>query len=47
MGRKTDIKDVKVKVIQKYLLYYEIIGENLYVLTIRHGSKNPKTSKIK
>lgn len=47
IGRKTDIKDVKVKVIHKYLLYYEIIGENLYVLTIRHGSKNPKTSKIK
>lgn len=47
IGRKTDIKDVKVKVIHKYLLYYEIIDENLYVLTIRHGSKNPKTSKIK
>lgn len=47
IGRKTDIKNVKVKVIHKYLVYYEIIDENLYVLTIRHGSKNPETSKIK
>ena len=47
IGRKTDIQNVSVKVIHKYLLYYQIAEENIFVLTIRHGSKNPKTLKLK
>ncbi len=47
IGRKTDIPNVNIKVIQQYLLYYEIVDESLYVLTIRHGSKNPKTLKLR
>lgn len=47
IGRKTDVENVCVKVIQKYLLYYEILHNTLYVLTIRHGSKNPKTLTLK
>lgn len=46
-GRKTDIDNVYVKVIHSYLLYYELINENLYVLTIRHSRRNPKTLKLK
>lgn len=46
IGRKTDIPNVSVKIIHKYLLYYEIIENTLFVLTIRHGSRNPKTLKI-
>jgi toxin YoeB len=42
-GRKTDILNVNVKVIHKYLLYYEVINEEIYVLTIQHGSRNLKT----
>lgn len=45
--RSTDIPNVNIKVIHKYLLYYEVIDRNLYVLTIRHGSKNPETLKLK
>lgn len=47
IGRKTDIPNVSIKVVHKYLLYYQIIGEYIYVLTIRHGSRNPKTLKLK
>ena len=47
IGRKTDIENVYIKVIHKYLLYYEFVDSNLHILTIRHGSKNPKTLKIK
>lgn len=47
IGRKTDITNVYVKVIKDYLLYYEVIEESLYVLTIRDGRRNPKTLKIK
>ncbi|MBU4538360.1 MAG: type II toxin-antitoxin system RelE/ParE family toxin [Weeksellaceae bacterium] len=46
LARTTDIPNVKVKVVQKYLLYYEFSDEYLYVLTVRHGGKNPKSLKI-
>ena len=46
-GRKTDIRNVNLKVIHKYLLYYQISNEEIYILTIRHGSKNPKSLRLK
>ena len=47
IARATDIPNVNVKVVHKYLLYYEIVDDVLYVLTFRHGSKNPKTLKLR
>ena len=47
IGRKTDIENVYIKVIHKYLLYYELVENQLHILTIRHGSKNPKTLNLK
>jgi toxin YoeB len=47
IGRTTDIPGVFVKIIQNYFLYYEIAGDNLYILAIRHTSKNPKTLRLK
>lgn len=46
-GKRTDIPNVSLKIIHKYLLYYEMADENIYILTIRHGSKNPQTLKLK
>ena len=46
IGRKTDISNINVKVIHKHLLYYEIMNEILYVLTIKHGSENPSSLKL-
>lgn len=46
-GKKTDIPNVSVKIIHKYLLYYELIEGKIYILTIRHGNKNPQTLKLK
>lgn len=47
IGRKTDILNINIKVIHKYLVYYEMTDQTLNVLTIRHGSKNPETLQIK
>ncbi|KJD33101.1 hypothetical protein PK35_09065 [Tamlana nanhaiensis] len=47
IGRPTDIPNVYVKVIQNYLLYFEFIDNTLYILTLRHRSRNPKTLKIR
>jgi len=42
ISRKTDIKNVRVIVIQKYLVYFEIQGNILYILSIRHGRRNKR-----
>ncbi|SEM47566.1 type II toxin-antitoxin system RelE/ParE family toxin [Chryseobacterium taichungense] len=46
-GKRTDIPNVSLKIIHKYLLYYEMDNDTIYILTIRHGSKNPETLKLK
>ena len=47
IARATDIPNVKVKVVHKYLLYYEIVEEVLFVLTLRHGSADHESLKIR
>lgn len=46
IARTTDIPNVKIKVVHKYLLYYEVGNDVVYILTFRHGSKNPKILKL-
>ena len=46
LGRLTDIPNVRIKIIHKYLLYYEFVNETLFILTIRHKSTNPKAFGI-
>lgn len=43
IGRETDIPAVRVRVIQKYLLYYEFNKEAIFILTFRHQKRNPNT----
>jgi|SRR5690606_38622787 len=47
IGRDTDVINVKVKIIKDYLLYYEIKNNELHILTIRDGRRNPKSFRIK
>ena len=47
IGRKTDIPNVYIKIIHKYLLYYEFVNDTLYILTIRHGSQNSENVELK
>ena len=47
IGRKTDLPNVYIKVIHKYLLYYEFVNDTLYILTIRHGSQNSENIQLK
>ena len=47
IGRKTDIPNVYIKIIHKYLLYYEFVDDILYILTIRHGSQNSENVELK
>ena len=47
IGRPTDISGLFIKVIQNYLIYYQFDDDAVYILTIRHTSRNPKTLRVK
>jgi len=46
-GRKTDIENVRVKIIRNYLLFYEVKNSTLVVLTIWDERRSDKTLIIK
>ncbi|WP_082891239.1 type II toxin-antitoxin system RelE/ParE family toxin [Chryseobacterium glaciei] len=39
IGRKTDIKDVRVKIIRDYLIFYEFSKSELIILSIWDGRR--------
>ncbi|WP_370591075.1 type II toxin-antitoxin system RelE/ParE family toxin [Salegentibacter sp. BLCTC] len=46
MGKPTDSKNVRIKVVRDYLLIYEIKKNQIFILTIWDSRQNPKkTSK--
>ena len=46
IGRKTDIADVRVKIIRDYLIFYEITPKSIFVLSIANpDSIHPNRSK--
>lgn len=46
-GKKTDIKKVYIKIIQHYHLFYQLNEDTVFVLSIRHTKRNPKTISFK
>ena len=47
IGRKTDVPNVYVKIVKSYFIFYEIIDQSLYVLSVRDGRRDPKTLNIR
>lgn len=45
-GRKTVLKDVRVKIIRDYLLFYEVNKTSIVVLTIWDSRRHEKTLTI-
>ena len=45
MGKQTDRKDVRVKVLRDYLIVYEITVKEIIVLTIWYCRQNPEDLK--
>ncbi|WP_394351925.1 type II toxin-antitoxin system RelE/ParE family toxin [Perlabentimonas gracilis] len=41
IGKRTDIENVRAKIIKEYLLFYEIAGQEIIVLTIIDGRRDP------
>ncbi len=46
-GRKTKIDNVRVITVRDYLLFYEILEEDILVLTIWDGRRHAKTLILK
>lgn len=47
IGRKTELKDVRVKIVRNYLLFYEYSQKQIKVLTLWDGHRNEKPREIK
>jgi plasmid stabilization system protein ParE len=47
IGRNSDIENVKIKIIRDYLLFYEVHIDEIVVLCIWDGRRNPTKLKIK
>ena len=47
IGRKTDIADVRVKIIRDYLIFYEITQKSIFVLSIWDGRRDNSNRTLK
>lgn len=46
IGRKTDIENVRVKLVKDYLIIYEETEKHLVILTIWDNRRNPEELKL-
>lgn len=46
IGQPTDIKNIRVKIIRDYLMFYELIDESIYILTIWDSRRNPQSFRL-
>ncbi len=44
IGRKTDIVNVRVKIVRDYLIFYEITEEQVFILSIWDSKRNPENA---
>lgn len=47
IGRKTKMENVRVRIVHDYLIFYEILKEEILILTVWDGRKDSKTLIIK
>ena len=41
IGRNSDIKNVRIKIVRDYLIFYDTTADNLYILSIRGSRQDP------
>jgi len=47
IGRKTDIQNVRVKIIREYLIFYEISTAAIFVLSVWDGRRDNSNRPLK
>jgi len=46
-GKKTDYKNIRIKIVRHYLIFYQIRDEFIEIVRIWDARRNPKKIKIK
>jgi toxin YoeB len=46
IGRLTDIDNVRVKVVRNYFIFYELVGQNIYILSVWNSKQDPEELKL-
>lgn len=44
LGRKTELENVRVKLVRDYLIFYEITEVQIFILSIWDNRRNPETA---
>ncbi len=47
IGKRTDLLNVRAKIVRDYMLFYEITDEHIVVLTVWDSRQNPLNRKFK
>lgn len=45
IGKKTNFDSIRIKVVNNYLIFYEISETHIYILCIKDGRQNPMEFK--
>lgn len=46
-GKKTDYKDIRIKIVRSYLIYYLIEDQFITIVRIWDGKRDPKNFKLR
>lgn len=44
IGRRTDIENVRVKIVREYLIFYEEQNDQIFILSIWDNRRNPENA---
>jgi plasmid stabilization system protein ParE len=47
IGRKTEFDNVRIKIVREYLVLYEVIKNDLVILSVWDGRRDRRTLKIR
>jgi plasmid stabilization system protein ParE len=46
IGRKTDVPNVRIKIVRDYLIFYEVQNETIYILSFWDSRQNPEKLRL-
>ncbi|MCE7992270.1 MAG: type II toxin-antitoxin system RelE/ParE family toxin [Roseivirga sp.] len=47
IGKPTDIDNVRIKIVRDYLIFYELVEDELHILAFWDSRQNPEKLKLK
>lgn len=47
IGKSTDITNVRIKIVRDYLIFYELVEDEIHILAFWDSRQNPERLKLK